>query len=230
MILDMHVHTKIASPCGRNEPSDIVRMYKEKGYDGIVVTDHFIDHCMRDYYGLDYNDYCDLHRSAYEKTKAEGDKIGLTVLYGAELRLRATGENDYLVYGMTTDFFKANPDIFDWSVERLKDECETGGFVFYQAHPFRTGMTVSNPFNLYGIEVYNGKVSPKDCDVNRNILADIFADKYELHKIAGSDCHGKNDLGTAGIFIYKDIRTENELVGVLKNDEYRIFHSSSYTK
>ena len=39
---ELHTHTKYGSrQCGRTEPKDIARMYKEKGYSGIVLTDHY---------------------------------------------------------------------------------------------------------------------------------------------------------------------------------------------
>ena len=40
-IYEMHCHTGCTSQCGRVEPEEIVRLYKEKGYSGIVVTDHY---------------------------------------------------------------------------------------------------------------------------------------------------------------------------------------------
>ena len=39
---ELHTHTKYGSrQCGRTEPKDIERMYKENGYSGIVLTDHY---------------------------------------------------------------------------------------------------------------------------------------------------------------------------------------------
>ncbi len=38
---ELHCHTKMVSQCGRVEPKEIVKMYREKGYSGIVVTEHY---------------------------------------------------------------------------------------------------------------------------------------------------------------------------------------------
>lgn len=38
---ELHCHTGCVSRCGRVEPEEIVKLYIEKGYDGIVVTDHY---------------------------------------------------------------------------------------------------------------------------------------------------------------------------------------------
>ena len=36
---ELHCHTGCVSRCGRVEPEEIVKLYIENGYDGIVVTD-----------------------------------------------------------------------------------------------------------------------------------------------------------------------------------------------
>ena len=38
---ETHLHTCRASLCGKSEGSEHVRYYKELGYTGIFVTDHF---------------------------------------------------------------------------------------------------------------------------------------------------------------------------------------------
>ena len=38
-----HVHTSLASACARNTGIEMVRAYKEKGYTGIFITDHFFN-------------------------------------------------------------------------------------------------------------------------------------------------------------------------------------------
>ena len=37
---ELHCHTKEVSRCGAVPAAEIVKMYKENGYDGIVITDH----------------------------------------------------------------------------------------------------------------------------------------------------------------------------------------------
>ena len=40
-LYETHMHTKEGSACGRDNAADIVRAYKEAGYAGVIVTDHF---------------------------------------------------------------------------------------------------------------------------------------------------------------------------------------------
>ena len=38
---ETHLHTSQASACGSSKGSEHARFYKEMGYQGIIVTDHF---------------------------------------------------------------------------------------------------------------------------------------------------------------------------------------------
>jgi len=40
---DTHVHTKEVSPCGKVPAIEVVKLYKDAGYHGIVITDHYCD-------------------------------------------------------------------------------------------------------------------------------------------------------------------------------------------
>lgn len=46
--MDIHIHTKESSYCARVDARDVVHLYKEKGYQGLIITDHynreFFDH------------------------------------------------------------------------------------------------------------------------------------------------------------------------------------------
>ena len=40
-LLDMHMHTKETSSCGEVPAAEVGRLYKEAGYQGIMITDHY---------------------------------------------------------------------------------------------------------------------------------------------------------------------------------------------
>ena len=40
-LIELHLHTSESSPCGRVPAKKGMTMYREAGYDGVVVTDHF---------------------------------------------------------------------------------------------------------------------------------------------------------------------------------------------
>ena len=124
--------------------------------------------------------------------------------------------NDYLIYGMTEEFTRDFTSIFAMGVKAFSAVAREKGFLLYQAHPFRNGMTVADPAQLFGIEVQN--THPRHD--SRNDIALAWAGKYGLHKIAGSDCHQLQDVGTSAIVTDEAVRNIEDLVQVLKNDRY----------
>ena len=42
-IYETHLHSCVASACGRSEPEEYIPYYKKLGYSGIFVTDHFFN-------------------------------------------------------------------------------------------------------------------------------------------------------------------------------------------
>ena len=93
-----------------------------------------------------------------------------------------------------------------------------GGRLRNQAHPFRNRMAVTDPQYLFGIETKN--THPRHD--SRNDIAEMWADKFKLHKIAGSDCHQKQDAATSAICTEHQVKSISDLLYVLKNDLYQI--------
>ena len=219
MKIDLHVHTSDISFCGRLSAEQTISLYREAGYDAIVITDHFSaeNADMWKTHGVDnFTEYY------FEKQKNAiefGKKQGLLVLPGCEFRFKGSC-NDYLVYGLNEELVKNHPEVYDMTPDSFSEFAQENGILFYQAHPFRNGMKVINPALLFGIEVMNNH--PRHD--SRNDIALYWAEKFGLHKIGGSDCHQLEDVGTAGIETDYPVQTINDLIHVLKNDLYQIFH------
>ena len=92
------------------------------------------------------------------------------------------------------------------------------GFLFYQAHPFRNNMKITAPELLTGIEIKNG--NPRHD--SRNDIAKLWAEKFGMHMIAGSDCHRQEDVGVSGIVTEREVKDINDLISVLLSDDYVI--------
>ena len=224
MLFDLHVHTAEGSPCAKLSARDTVNVYKEKGFDGIVITDHVSRYYMEYIHKLSFDDYCKYNYEAYNIAKDEGDKVGLNVLYGCELKLDRTGHSDYLMYGVKNEFLRGNQDIMTWSLEKLKEECDKNGILIYQAHPFRTNAMVVEPHLLFGVEVANGS----HCNVGdkRNTVAKLWAELYSLHRIAGSDCHTRDGAGRCGVNFMSEIHDMSDLLKALSEDKYYLFEQA----
>ena len=216
MKIDLHVHTSEISACGMLSAEDTVRLYAEAGYDAIVITNHFAAYNKERFEraGLDFfSEYM----KGYELARSAGERYGIAVLCGFELRFNRN-ENDYLVYGMDEQTASDCRSIFAMGPREFSALAREKDFLFYQAHPFRNNMTVVYPGYLFGIEIKNG--NPRHD--SRNDIAAMWAEKYGLHGIAGSDCHQTEDVGASGIITGAAVRNINDLVAVLKSSDYTI--------
>lgn len=220
MKIDLHVHSSDLSLCGHMSAEETIDRYIEAGFDGFVLTNHFTrdmaEHFSR--HGIPQEEYFAHFKACCEKARAYGAERGFMVLCGYELRFDRSS-NDYLVYGMPDEIAANCLEIFGWGPEKFgKFACEHG-ILFYQAHPFRNHMKVVNPTCLFGMEIHNG--NPRHD--SRNEIAKAWAEKFDLHKIAGSDCHQSEDVAIAGIEFDGKISTMEELCEILREDRYRIY-------
>ena len=217
---ELHVHTKECDIVAACHAADIVKKYHDAGYDGLVVTDHYFCHFYEwfadEIRGLSEREIAKRRLRGYYEARNEGEKLGFTVLPGAEVRFDGT-INDYLIYGLCEDFFLTCPVLNRLkNLEELKSILPKDALIV-QAHPFRNKMTVCDPTPLFGIEVYNGGTEPF-----RNEMAEIFASHYGKAKTSGSDCHGYSALGRGGIFTQSKITCPKDLADVLTSGSYRL--------
>ena len=215
MKIELHIHTTGFSYCGKLSAEEIVKQYKQAGYDAIVITNHFNSISKRWFLDNGGTDYYKSYFDTIRKAAEYGEKCGLLVLGGYELRFDENA-NDYLVYGMTPEQCQDYEKIFAMTAAEFGAFAKENDILFYQAHPFRNSMTVIAPEHLFGIEALN--THPRHD--GRNDIASAWADKYGLHKIAGSDCHQLQDVGTSAVFTDFPVKNISDLVYVLKNNLY----------
>lgn len=222
---ELHAHT---SECDRDahlSARELVRLYKDAGYDGMVITDHYIERFYtlwfpEDVKGLTHEQQVSRWLRGFRTARAEGEKIGFTVLPGAEVRFD-NGPNDYLLYGLHEDFFYTVPRLNELeSPEQLLALLPADTCVVH-AHPFRDDMLVTTPpKGLFGMEVYNAGT-----DAFRNHIARQFAEHYHLAMTSGSDIHGTDRLGKGGIITQRKIETPEDLSAVLRSGEYTLIEN-----
>lgn len=217
MKIELHAHSTGFSNCGKLKIEELIPVYSEKKYDVLVLTNHFNSISERYYSEMGGKNYHQDYHDMIRRAKEIGKKYDLLVLGAYELRFDENA-NDYLVYGMTEEFTRDYSSIFTDGVKAFSEAARQNGFLLYQAHPFRNGMTVINPDVLFGIEVQN--THPRHD--SRNDIALAWAEKYGLHKITGSDCHRIEDVGTSAIVTDEKIQDMDDLVQILKNNRYTI--------
>ena len=217
---ETHLHTFPVSKCAKAEVLECMEFYKEMGYDGIFITNHFIDGSINISSALPYTERIEFCFSDYEKALNLAEKIGIKVFCGIESSYKGT---DFLVYGLDKDWFLENPQIMDMKKkEQLLYFMENGALVI-QAHPFREASYIDHirlfPRYIHGVEVVN--TNRKD---EENKIAKIYAEHYELIEFAGSDNHtGKQQKKLAGMCSKKAVIDEQDFICKIKNGEMCIF-------
>ena len=212
-LYETHCHTDEVSVCGKVAAKEVVKNYIKAGYSGIVITDHFNRHTFLNKPDLKTSEIVDYYLTGYRAAKKAADDR-LNVLLGMELTFYEN-DNDYLVYGVTEEFLRKNPNIMDMGLARFSELAHENGMVIFQAHPFRNRMTVVNPIYVDGYEVHNG--NPRHD--SRNEIARMWAQKFDKKVSSGSDYHQIEDLARGGIVTREPIEDVEALVRVLMNGE-----------
>ncbi len=184
-LYETHMHTCQASRCGVSTGEEQARFYKDAGYKGIIMTDHFTGGNTAVPRDLPWRERIDWFCSGYEDALITGQKIGLDVFFAWEQNYEG---DEYLVYGPDKVWLLENPDIEFWSRARQLEEIHRAGGAVIQAHPFRDRSYISRvllgPEYCDGIEAAN--TGNRRCN---DICAAHYALRCGLFATAGSDNH-----------------------------------------
>lgn len=222
---ELHAHSGSVSNCADVHESVIVERYIKAGYTTLVLTNHLSRFTYKnksyDLSDLPWDSKIDFYMNGYHLMKqAAGDRIN--ILLGVELRSNRD-ENDYLIHGVSEQFLRSYPEIMDDKLTNVIEAVHKEGGLFYQAHPFRNGMRVTKPELLDGIEVYNGHIGQQ----SRNDIAYMWAEKFGLRKLSGSDYHHDDHVIGAGIETDVPITSETQLVEILREEKYTLIRSGA---
>ena len=218
---ETHMHTSEGSGCGANSAAEQVRAYKERGYQGIIITDHFINGystCPRSR-NLSWEQKMNYVVSGYKAAKKEGDKWGLDVFLGWEYTIKGS---DFLTYGLDWDFLISYPDLDRLEIQEYSALVrEHGGFIA-QAHPFRDQSYIQNKFPaspqyLDAVEVFNAS-DPS----YTNGKAMAFAKKHDLPVQAGSDAHYVGIRFASGISMNHRAKDIHDIIDAIKNKKVQL--------
>ena len=196
-LYETHLHTKEASACGASTAEEMVHAYKESGYTGIMVTDHFYHGNCAIPREIPWEDWVEAYCSGYEKAKAEGDKIGLQVFFGWE---ESHNGADFLIYGLDKNWLKAHPELKEVSVAEQYELVHKAGGMVIHAHPYREAWYIPEirlyPEFIDGVEIFNashyGKKLMEDGRSMYDVQAAEYAQKYQKPVTGGSDIHSTN--------------------------------------
>ena len=216
---DLHVHTYEGSACGHSPAADIADFYKEQGYAGIVITDHFWNGNTRPDRKLPWDKWVDEFMKGYENAEEQGRKIGLTVLFGWEYSFHG---NDFITLGFDREWLLGHQEITGMDIVDYLDFVRgEGGYVIH-AHPFFEARYIPYirllPRHVDAVEVLN---APKKGFFNDRAME--YAIAYDLTQTGGSDCHGTNWKELSGVELDHPVDSIGGMISALRGREHSVF-------
>lgn len=221
-IYETHMHTSTSSACGKSLGSEYISYYKELGYAGIIITDHFFNgNCAVDR-SLPWEEKIKRFCEGYKIAKAEGDRQGFDVFFGFEDNF---GGDEYLIYGIDEEWLLAHPEMMEWDhVTHYQKIKEAGGLVV-QAHPFRERDYIQS-LNLHPYQADAWEVANAGNPTENDQLAFALAKKLGLKMTAGSDMHkvGQTSVGVPyGVSFPYKLNSIQDYVNGIKNGDNDIY-------
>lgn len=207
--LELHAHTSPASRCSQVKPEDVVTIFHNAGYDGIAITNHF-------YQRPDDINFLQTFRNDFYKAFETGERLGIKVYLGAELRFLNQNDNDYLIFGFDLYQLEEMYALTDTTLENFVKEFKTDDMFLLQAHPFRDDMTLGFEKYLDGVEAFNMHPNHN----SRVALAEKYARENGKIATMGTDYHHighENLCATRAPHIPEN---EHGLVSLLKSGDF----------
>lgn len=217
---ETHLHTAPVSLCARASVGETLEFYKEKGYAGVFITNHFLDGNIALPQGLSYEAALDFYFSDYEAGLEMGKQLGLQVFCGVELSYKGT---DFLVYGLDKTWYAAHPEIMEMERRSQLQLFMDSGALVIQAHPYREAHYIDHirlfPRNVHGVEIINACRKESE-----NNMAKIYAENYGLIPFAGTDNHiASRQKLLAGVCCHEPVLDEQDFVNKVKNGMIELF-------
>lgn len=223
-LYETHMHTTEGSACAHNTAAEMARVYKDAGYTGIIITDHFFYGNTAVDRSLPWEEWVEQYCKGYEHAKEEGDKIGLQVFFGWESAYHGT---EFLIYGLDKEWLLRHPEIKDATIEEQYELVRKGGGMVIHAHPYREASYIPEirlfPDYVDGVEGINAshKFREKKAADGRalyDVQAQEYAAKYNFPMTGGSDTHTTQMLGGGTAFARK-LEDVADFIRAVKNKE-----------
>ena len=207
MLIDVHVHSREGSTCSDLSIFDTIRILKNKGIKGMVITDH------ESYKGFE------------EYLKKQNEIDDFLVIKGVEVMTR---------FGDLLVILPVDETILDLEevimqcihpIELINIVHDRGGVVgiphMYREQYYCIGTSIKDLELLKKIiskvdfiEVCNGR-STKE----QNQRARVVAETYNKTQVKGSDSHSANEVGVFATEFKYNLKSECDFIYAIKNNK-----------
>ena len=219
----LHTHTSPPSKCGAMSPEELVLGLVECGYSGALLTNHFYGGNTGIDRSLGWEEFVSAYENDYIECKRVAEKYNIDILFSIEEHIG--GGKEIICLGVTPEILYKHPELISCDVELWHNLLHGYGGLLIQAHPFRERAYISEPGPLPlslldGIEVYNFANTD---EANKSAL-EFAKENPGLILTSGADAHTTNTLMYGGIATNERLRTIEDLIRVLKSDEYELIY------
>lgn len=191
MLIDLHCHTKVHSPCSALTPEALVRAARARGVDGVCITEH------------------DALWPSDEVGRLSSE-MSFPVFRGIEV---TTEVGHVLVFGAQ----RFDPAMA--TLEALRRIVDEAGALMFLAHPSRRYGSLP-PDDLAAcfdsVEVQNGTEGMLQNDNAARLVAGM-----RLPGIGGSDSHSVREVGVCATEFEADVADEVAFLAALRSGAYR---------
>lgn len=212
---EMHCHTGEFGWCAKVPTEIILRDHAAAGYQGICITNHYINFVFERMPMRAWQDKIDQYLSSYRKALRLAKAYDLDVILGMEIRFSNDIYNDFLVYGIDDEFLYDHPRLYELSPAEFKTLAEQNGLLIFQAHPYRAFCRPVPAAEVDGYEILNANVRSE----NHNELAEALQKASGTLATAGSDYHQLQDLGRSGLIFHERIKDSKALVELFRRQK-----------
>ncbi|MGR3311460.1 MAG: PHP-associated domain-containing protein [Candidatus Brocadiales bacterium] len=202
MRIDMHIHTSRYSACSHIDPYKLIVKAREKGLDGIVITEH-----EKLWSRAEIAELKKFSQTCTDPERSEGER-DFVILRGVEV---GTPQGLHLlIYGLNKEL---EPGMDEVNIIRAAHKHSA---VVIPAHPYRYG-TGSEEL-LCSLEIDGLEIMSTNANETASIQAQILRDKLGIQGIAGSDAHDIELIGAYYTEFQSTPTNETELVEALKTE------------
>ncbi|MFR5713288.1 MAG: PHP domain-containing protein [Clostridium sp.] len=202
MFVDLHMHERTFSKDSLLTLKEIVEIAKEKGLDGVCITDH-------DDIGIK------------EYAEQYSRETGFPIFVGYEFY---SLQGDILAFGAP----KVPSERI--SAQEFVDYVKSFGGVCIAAHPFRNNNrgleeNLATVKGLDGIEALNGSTLPDACS-----KAFSYAKQLGIQCTGASDCHVPSKVGVYATWLPETVSTLDDFISVFKKGQCRpaVYQNGGY--